>query len=140
MCCALFLILLSSHEYGIRRVFILVLSEPNVRFSFVTCGDWDLGQMLPSQAQHFRLSLPSYFGNWINVKHSFSESVGHYPRSLMLMLESLTIEHTGRHHSGIDDCKNIVKILRALAQRGHVFHTTGQGGKARQVKNVRMNP
>ncbi|OQV21114.1 ERI1 exoribonuclease 3 [Hypsibius exemplaris] len=103
-----------------------VLNQPNARFTFVTCGDWDLAEMLPRQAQHFRIGLPLYFQQWINVKHAFSEAIGHYPRNLRLMLESLGIQHTGRAHSGIDDCKNIVNIMRGLAERGHVFRPSGQ--------------
>jgi ERI1 exoribonuclease 3 len=113
------------------------LLKPDIRFSFITCGDWDLGEMLPQQAKHFKLFLPAYFNNWINAKHAFSEVIGHYPRSLMLMLESLGIEQTGRAHSGIDDCKNIVQVVQNLAKRGHIFRTSGETKNLKTVKFVR---
>ena len=133
-----FTVCLPLHCMSFQEMVFLIagLSDPNVRFSFVTCGDWDLGEMLPQQAKHFRLPLPAYFDNWINLKHAFSESLGHYPRSLMLMLESLGIKHTGRAHSGIDDCKNIVNIVRGLAQRGQIFHTTGQAKNATTASRI----
>ncbi|GAV04431.1 hypothetical protein RvY_14706 [Ramazzottius varieornatus] len=102
------------------------LLRPEVSSCFVTCGDWDLGMMLPNQANHFGVPLRPYFSKWINLKHAFSEAIGHYPRSMMLMLESLAIKHTGREHSGIDDCRNMMHIVQVLAQRGHVFRATGQ--------------
>ena len=34
------------------------------------------------------------------------------------MLEGLGLPMQGRHHSGIDDCRNIARVLIALAQRG----------------------
>ena len=38
------------------------------RFTFVTCGDWDLKTMLPNQCVDVGVSLPGYFGRWINLK------------------------------------------------------------------------
>ena len=34
------------------------------------------------------------------------------------MLEGLGLPMQGRHHSGLDDCRNIARVLIALAQRG----------------------
>ncbi|CAF4311592.1 unnamed protein product, partial [Rotaria magnacalcarata] len=50
-------------------------------------------------------------------------AVGKYSHGGMMgMLNDLNIRHVGRHHSGIDDCKNIAEILKVLAERGYVFH------------------
>ena len=98
-----------------------LLKDPT-RFIFVTCGDWDLYTMLPSQCTHFHLPRPDYFNHWINIKKSFTKATGKFPRGGMMgMLNDLNIAHVGRHHSGIDDCKNIAEILRELAKRGLVF-------------------
>jgi ERI1 exoribonuclease 3 len=32
----------------------------------------------------------------------------------------------GRHHSGIDDCKNIAKIVKELANKGYIFKQNGK--------------
>ena len=37
-------------------------------FLFVTCGDWDLKQMLPQQCQREQIDLPPYFRTWMNIK------------------------------------------------------------------------
>ncbi|UJR31002.1 hypothetical protein I4U23_018513 [Adineta vaga] len=98
------------------------LLKKTVRFIFVTCGDWDLYTMLPGQCDYFHLPRAEYFNRWINIKKSFNKVIRKYPRSGMVgMLGDLNIQHQGRHHSGIDDCRNIAEILKALALRGHVF-------------------
>ncbi|CAH1776115.1 unnamed protein product [Owenia fusiformis] len=101
------------------------LLEPGVKSVFVTCGDWDLRRMLPSQCNHFNIPIPTYFNKWINIKRAFSDSTGMWPSGMIPMLEPLGLRHQGRHHSGIDDCKNIANILKAVAERGHVFQVTG---------------
>ncbi|XP_064624936.1 ERI1 exoribonuclease 3-like isoform X1 [Lineus longissimus] len=95
--------------------------------AFVTCGDWDLKTMLPSQEQYFNLNVAKYFRRWVNIKRVFADTMKHYPkRDMMGMLKDLKLEHQGRHHSGIDDCKNIARILKALAEKGAVINITGR--------------
>jgi len=95
----------------------------------VTCGDWDLKTMLPIQLETTRTCLSSFldelFGCWNNVKLTFArcpETPNHSMRDRLLgmdeILKILNIELTGKHHSGIDDCKNIVKICIWLNQHG----------------------
>lgn len=101
------------------------LLDPSVKSLFVTCGDWDLNKMLPSQASAFNLHTPGYFNQWLNIKKAYAEVMSSYPRGMMDMLEGLHIQHQGRHHSGIDDCTNIAEILRQLLLRGYVAKATG---------------
>jgi ERI1 exoribonuclease 3 len=96
------------------------------RFIFVTCGDWDLKTILPSQCDYFQLKRENYFEHWINIKKSFYTITGKYAKyGMMGMLNELNIQHVGRHHSGIDDCKNIAEILKALVRRGNVLKENG---------------
>lgn len=98
------------------------LLDPKTKSIFVTCGDWDLHKMLPSQCDYFRFERPEYFDHWINIKKSFQKATGKFAKNGMMgMLHDLNISHQGRHHSGIDDCKNIAEVLRVLIQRGFVF-------------------
>ncbi|KAK2157667.1 hypothetical protein LSH36_187g06026 [Paralvinella palmiformis] len=101
------------------------LLEPSVTSVFVTFGDWDLKTMLPSESKHFGFSYADYLKHWINIKKPYNEVMGAYPKDMMVTLEGMKLKHEGRHHSGIDDCKNIANILRQLALRGHVFKETG---------------
>ncbi|XP_057369621.1 ERI1 exoribonuclease 3-like [Daphnia carinata] len=86
----------------------------NKKFAFVTCGDWDLQQLLPRQCIHTGLGIPAYFKSWINIKMIFAESTGVYPRNLPHMLSHANLVQSGRLHSGIDDCHNIAAVVRFL--------------------------
>ena len=94
------------------------------RFAFVTCGEWDLQLMLPNQCQLLNLRIPRHLKTWINIKKTFASHFNIWPKSQNFMLEELQIEPKGRLHSGIDDCHNLILIMKAMADRGVVFKTT----------------
>ena len=103
-----------------------LLSE-EVSFIFVTCGDWDLKTQLPEETKRRSIPLPHYLKSWINIKKAFPATLGTKGKtSMMGMLFKLNITHTGKHQSGIDDVKNIAKILARLASEGHVYQKTGE--------------
>ncbi|XP_055956272.1 ERI1 exoribonuclease 3 [Patella vulgata] len=102
------------------------LLNEGVKFAFVTCGDWDLKLMLPKQCDYFHIKPEDYFNQWINLKRSFSDVMSVFPQGMMPMLSQLKLKHQGRHHSGIDDCKNIANIVIELLKRGYVFKYTGR--------------
>lgn len=103
-----------------------------VRTMFVTCGDWDLQTMLPAQARLSGLQVPSYLQRWINVKVPFRRCLaalgggasGGGGLGMAGMLEQLGLPLVGRHHSGIDDARNIAYIVRELLRRGQVLDKT----------------
>lgn len=43
-------------------------SRNKSKFAFVTCGDWDLKKLLPTQLKALGLDVPHYFLSWINIK------------------------------------------------------------------------
>ena len=92
------------------------LLDPGVNCCFVTCGDWDLKTMLPSQCKHFRLPIPHYFRRWVNVKRIFEAATGQKAKGMVGMLEYLGLQLEGRHHSWIDDSRNIARILAKLGK------------------------
>ena len=102
-------------------------NNPNI--CFVTCGDWDLKTMLPGQCRYLNLTVPPYFKRWVNIKKAFWTIKKSRAKSMVHMLETLGLALDGRHHSGIDDSKNIAKILKELAKinpdiRPTTFSTT----------------
>ena len=101
------------------------LLQEHVKSIFITCGDWDLKTQLPRETAWHGYTLPRYCRSWINIKRPFVRVTGLRASGMMGMLRDLRIPHTGRHHSGIDDCKNIAKIVRELAARGHIYEETG---------------
>jgi inhibitor of KinA sporulation pathway (predicted exonuclease) len=81
---------------------------------FATCGDWDLRECLYSECRHKGLTVPTYYNSWLNVKVLFPGTVEDMPH--MLAVIGLALD--GRHHSGIDDARNIAKIVATLLKSG----------------------
>ena len=103
--------------------------KDNPNICFVTCGDWDLKSiiiiiiiiiwlyMLPSQCTYLRAHVPLYFKKWMNIKKVFAKIMKCKTFGMAGMLEKLSLTLDGRHHSGIDDAKNIAKVLQELLKR-----------------------
>jgi ERI1 exoribonuclease 3 len=88
--------------------------------TIVTCGDWDLKTMFPRQLQISGMNdiskrLKGLFDCWTNMKETFCNAKD-YRRALGMdaMLSDLNLKLVGRHHSGIDDCRNIAQICQNL--------------------------
>ncbi len=113
------------------HVFLENLGVLRSEFVLLSCGDFD-GNQMRREALHKKMNVPSYMKRWINFKkvfpvHLFDKSqpvhevkhikdvkkppVGGMPH--MLNLCGLKLE--GRHHSGIDDSRNIAAcVIRSL--------------------------
>lgn len=99
--------------------------------AFVTCGLWDLATCLPAQCRYSEVAIPPMLdlathGQFINLKFSFQRHTGKYGKGLKDMQRVLGLNFDGRLHSGIDDCKNIVKIMTELSKQGFVFEHNAQ--------------
>lgn len=116
-------------------------------FVFVSCGDFD-GKALAKEAKFKNCELKDYLRRWINIKKAFPS---HIPKpdeiqadsfenrhlnftAMGLMskaknttngmtdiLSKLGLELEGRHHSGIDDSRNIARSALKLMQHGMQF-------------------
>ncbi|CAG7846058.1 SubName: Full=Uncharacterized protein {ECO:0000313/EMBL:CCA66876.1} [Serendipita indica DSM 11827] len=116
-------------------------SEGNPLQTYIWCtedGPWDLRDFFTKQAYISGIQRPSWipykildvrktFGEWYtqrylrrftkNSRHNGSFSINHsYKLSKQLELLNLTFE--GREHSGIDDSRNIARVLIELSARG----------------------
>ena len=83
--------------------------------------DWDLKSCLPNQCDYLGISVPSYFKNWVNIKKVYADFYKRKMGDMVKMLNGLNLELSGRHHSGIDDCMNITKILQRILQDGAIL-------------------
>lgn len=102
--------------------------EPNVLY--VSHGDWDFRTMLPSQCKTSSLKVLPALTRWMNVKVLYTNSTAGNGKKkgmgMEKMLADLGLELQGRHHSGIDDSRNIARILVDLvSNRGAVPVVTG---------------
>ncbi len=90
--------------------------------TFVTCGRWDLNTCLKKEAAYKKIDVKPYLRKFINIKDAWmvmnfcSKAVG-----MPGMLESYGHKLDGRHHSGIDDSKNIAKIAISLLEEHAAF-------------------
>lgn len=93
-------------------------------YALVTCGDWDLKTALPTQLRACAIDwVPAPYRQWINVKVPFKKWK-RKPAGMARMLQALDLELEGRHHRGIDDSRNIAKIVRALVARHQTMQIT----------------
>jgi len=101
-------------------------------FIFVTCGDWDLKTMLPKQCDLSRVKVPKAFSQWINLKIAFGDFFKKArARGMTEMLEDLDIPLVGRHHSGIDDARNIAAVMMKMLKQGYVATPTAVSAAGR---------
>ncbi|MBF0100195.1 MAG: exonuclease domain-containing protein [Desulfobacterales bacterium] len=88
---------------------------------FVTCGNWDLGKMLPAQCASAvpRVKrIPPFYMRWHNIKESFFKVRGQKKLGLKGMVKAQGLQMIGHHHRGIDDCRTIAELLRSLLNEG----------------------
>lgn len=115
---------LSSHGLAIGE------RSSGASFAFVSCGDWDLGTMLPRQCRNSVppvATIPWPYQRWINIEEPFAEesAPGTGP-GMLSMLKALDLELEGRHHRGIDDCRNIARITASLMEAGVALQVTSE--------------
>lgn len=110
--------------------------DPNnaSNYAVVTCGNWDLESMLPRQIDLIRRrggrvppKPPACYRRWINIQESFTACYGRKAGGLKGMLAALDITLSGRHHSGIDDCRNTAKIAMHMLRDGWALNLTAHG-------------
>lgn len=100
--------------------------KSNLRsFTWITCGNWDLKTMLPLQLKQCGIEPPNYIDEFINLKELYME---YYPstriRGMKDMLNKSNLILEGKHHSGIDDTKNITRIAQWLIGNRKILKLT----------------
>ncbi|XP_057748860.1 uncharacterized exonuclease domain-containing protein At3g15140 [Arachis stenosperma] len=94
--------------------------------AFVTCGNWDLKTKVPQQCQVSKLKLPSYFMEWINLKDVYLNFYKRRATGMITMMKELQIPLRGSHHLGIDDTKNITRVLQHMLLDGALIQITAR--------------
>jgi len=100
-------------------------------YAFVTCGEWDFHTMLPRQLSHINSTNPSassddrllvthFQQRLISIDVAFKEYYGSKADEIKPMLGELGMDFVGRLHSGIDDCENILRIVKRMMDDGWV--------------------
>ncbi|KAF8921519.1 ribonuclease H-like domain-containing protein [Mucidula mucida] len=137
--------------------------DTSLKFCWCTDGPWDLRELLLKQCFISKIPPPPCMikRRFINTRylvknHLFSEAKRLNPHAtpipsmtLQQQLEALRIPLEGRLHSGIDDTRNISRIVQELARRGISLKSNervvanrrwGWMGKAGQVREEAIIP
>ncbi|XP_020575225.1 uncharacterized exonuclease domain-containing protein At3g15140 isoform X2 [Phalaenopsis equestris] len=96
------------------------------RAAFVTCGNWDLKTKVPQQCKVSKIRTPLYFMEWINLKDIYLNFYNRRATGMATMLKQLGIPLLGSHHLGIDDTKNITRVLQRLLADGALLQITAR--------------
>ncbi|KAL3503180.1 hypothetical protein ACH5RR_037629 [Cinchona calisaya] len=94
--------------------------------AFVTCGNWDLKTKIPEQCKVSKMTLPSYFTEWINLKDIYLNFYNRRAPGMVSMMRELQIRLLGSHHLGIDDSKNIARVLQHMLIDGALLKITAR--------------
>ena len=94
----------------------------NDEICFITCGDFDF-KCLARETRFKKINLPSILRRYINIKEVFKTCFGYKETkcSMTDMLKYVDLELDGKHHSGIDDSRNIAKILQRILDTGFLL-------------------
>ena len=109
--------------------FLAWMEEPPLRFC--SWGQYDLNQLRLDCERH-NLAFPAHFADHLNVKNAWAAWKGVKPRGLARALRLMGMELEGRHHRGIDDARNIARIVMAMGPSWDVdAENRGQKGRTK---------
>ncbi|PAN24065.1 hypothetical protein PAHAL_4G198900 [Panicum hallii] len=94
--------------------------------AFVTCGNWDLKTKVPEQCKVSNIKLPTYFMEWINLKDIYLNFYSRRATGMMTMMRQLQMPTVGSHHLGIDDSKNIARVVQRMLADGAMMQITAK--------------
>ena len=86
---------------------------------FATCGKWDLQTQLIRELRNKCLKLNNLYNYFIDVKKEVETFYKIKVKSMPSILEYLHLPFIGRHHSGIDDTRNIANIMLKIIEDGN---------------------
>lgn len=84
-------------------------------FLMCTDGPWDFSRFLYPECKRKNIPYPEWARTWLDIRWRFQQVYKLEKwKSVSGMLEHLGLEFEGREHSGIDDARNIVRIVAAV--------------------------
>ncbi|TPX51828.1 hypothetical protein SeMB42_g00501 [Synchytrium endobioticum] len=91
---------------------------PFPRVLFITDGPWDLRDFVRKQCELSYIDRPPYWVRFLDLRRAFTDFYPHPRSSLSGMLNCLGMNFEGREHSGIDDARNIARIVLRMMGDG----------------------
>ncbi|CAJ1029422.1 Exonuclease, putative [Leishmania lindenbergi] len=88
-----------------------------------TDGPWDMRRFMHEcSVLRDGVAFPPVCYRYINIRHSYSHHFKCRQVRLTHMLKQMSMSFEGRRHSGIDDTRNIARVLAELFARGYRVH------------------
>ena len=86
-----------------------------VEYNIQVWGSWGLydRKAFPRHAELLRIKSPIEDFVYVNYKNVVARINGHKPRGMQRALQYYNMEFEGEHHRGIDDARNLLRILNA---------------------------
>jgi inhibitor of KinA sporulation pathway (predicted exonuclease) len=112
---------LKDHEAWLRS---LIPNMDTEEVYLMTVGRWDIATQLPRDLLRWKINsknINKIYKRYINLKEEFVyflKTPKDKKFGMVGMLRHLNLKLRGRHHSGIDDCRNTVQILEKLVEKG----------------------
>lgn len=79
----------------------------------ITHGDWDLAKMLVKDCKRHNIKSPKFYKRYINMKNIAKITLNE-KHSLVQMLDIAKLKFEGHQHSGLDDSRNIARIVQHM--------------------------
>jgi len=90
---------------------------PYENVCFVTDGPWDIRDFIQKQCVASDIERPKYFYAWLNLRKTFKYAFRlKNQKRLSEMLSHIGLEFEGREHCGLDDTRNIARIVQFLLE------------------------
>lgn len=100
--------------------------------AFATWTDWD-SICLFKECARKKIQKPSYFQQWIDVRKIYMKQYLHKPASFGKALEHVGLKFEGQPHSGLDDARNLARMVYKMRQNGANFFITKDNNPHRKV-------
>ncbi|XP_062565392.1 3'-5' exonuclease Snipper [Armigeres subalbatus] len=98
--------------------------NPTGNVAFATWTDWDLGACLSKECIRKMITKEGYFNQWVDIRAIYKTFYQHNPKSFADALSTLGMRFEGRAHSGIDDSRNIARLVARMRREGANFIIT----------------
>jgi len=96
------------------------------KVALLSHGAWDFGKFLFVQCVLDKVDYPPQAKSWINIKKTFGNYFRSNKVSVEQMLSQFGLQFEGRLHCGLDDTKNIARVVVAMLEDGAKFRLNEQ--------------
>ncbi|TPX70925.1 hypothetical protein SpCBS45565_g01540 [Spizellomyces sp. 'palustris'] len=102
---------------------------------FISDGPWDIRDFIRKQCAHSIMERPPYLQRFVDLRRLYTDFYGRERQNLNGMLQGLGMTFEGRPHCGMDDARNIARIVVRMMKDGCVFVWNREVGASRRGRN-----